>query len=80
MSLELNEKYLEYLQSEYAPSKIPYIECVSELTEKIPVTYETHIFSWNSSPTWEILRDSQNIKSQSQRKYCSGISESTSYY
>ena len=33
----VGQKYLEYLQSEYAPSKIPYIKCVSELTEEIPV-------------------------------------------
>ena len=64
MSVELDLKYLEYLQSEYAPSKIPYIECVSELTEKIPVTYETTSFPGTvlpGSPTWEILRDI-NIK------------------
>jgi hypothetical protein len=64
MSAELDLKYLEYLQSEHAPSKIPYIECVSELTEKIPVTYETTSFPGTvlpGSPTWEILRDI-NIK------------------
>ena len=36
----LEEKYLEYLQAEDALSKIPYIETVPELTEKIPV-YKT---------------------------------------
>ena len=64
MSVELDLKYLEYLQSENAPSKIPYIECVHELTEKIPVTYETTSFPGTvlpGSPTWEILRDI-NIK------------------
>ena len=37
----VGQKYLEYLQTEDALSKIPYIECVLELTEEIPVTYET---------------------------------------
>ena len=30
----VGQKYLEYLQAEDALSKIPYIECVPELTEK----------------------------------------------
>ena len=35
----LEEKYLEYLQTEGAPSKIPYIECVSELTERTGLSF-----------------------------------------
>lgn len=61
---ELEQKYLYYLQELEAPPKIPYIECVSELTEKIPVTYDTNSFPGTvlpNSPTWEALRDI-NIK------------------
>ena len=63
MSTELDLKYLEYLQTEDAPSKIPYIECVPELTEKIPVTYETTSTDsiLSKYPTMDVLRDI-NIK------------------
>jgi len=44
MNIELQNKYIEFLQQIDAPIKIPYIECVSELTEKIPVTYDTNSF------------------------------------
>lgn len=60
---ELEQKYLEYLQTEDTPSKIPYIECVRELTEKIPVTYETTSTGsiLSKHPTMDVLRDI-NIK------------------
>jgi len=64
MNIEIEQKYTEFLQQFGAPIKIPYIECVSELTEKIPVTYETTSFPGTvlpNSPTWEALRDI-NIK------------------
>jgi hypothetical protein len=54
---ELQDKYLAYLQEENAPLKIPYIECVKELTEKIPVTYEaisnmnSKLSDYDGSPT-----------------------------
>ena len=56
----LEQKYKDYLQEPNAPSKIPYIECVKELTTKIPVTYETTSKPGtvlSTSPTWEVLRD-----------------------
>lgn len=64
MNIEIEQKYTEFLQQVGAPIKIPYIECVSELTEKIPVTYETTSFPGTvlpNSPIWEALRDI-NIK------------------
>lgn len=63
MSAELEQKYLEYLQTEDAPSKIPYIECVPELTEKIPVTYEATSTGsiLSKHPTMDVLR-AINIK------------------
>lgn len=62
--MTLQEKYTEFLKESGAPHKIPYIECVPELTEKISVTYPTTskpgtILS--THPTWEVLRDI-NIK------------------
>lgn len=63
----VQENYLAYLQAADAPPKIPYIECVRELTEKIPVTYEaisnmnSKLSDYDGSPTWEVLRDI-NIK------------------
>lgn len=67
----IQENYLAYLQEATAPSKIPYIECVRELTNKIPVTYETtsnpsvSLFTDDSilsrSPSMDVLRDI-NIK------------------
>ena len=56
----IQDNYLAYLQEVNAPSKIPYIECVKELTTKIPVTYETTSKPGtvlSTSPTWEVLRD-----------------------
>ena len=61
---ELELKYEEFLKEPNAPLKIPFIECVSELTEKIPVTYETTSFPGtilSTHPTWAVLRDI-NIK------------------
>lgn len=59
----LNE-YEIYLKANRDVLKIPYVECVPELTEKIPVTYETTSESGTQlppHPTWSILRDT-NIK------------------
>lgn len=60
----LEQRYKDYLQEPNAPLKIPFIECVKELTDKIPVTYPTTsdpgtILS--THPTWAVLRDI-NIK------------------
>lgn len=55
----LNEKYEAFLKEPNAPLKIPYIDTTGELTELIPVTYETTsdpntILS--NYPTWSVLR------------------------
>ena len=62
--IELEQKYLDYLQELEAPSKIPYIECVPELTEKIPVTYETTSFPGTvlpGSPTGQLYKDTNGF-------------------
>jgi hypothetical protein len=56
---EIKGKYIEFLSKPDAPIKIPYIECVPELTEYIPVTYNTTAISGTTltnSPTLEALR------------------------
>lgn len=73
MNEYLKEEYRDYIsnnnndpEKEYIV-KIPYIECVPELTKKIPVTYETIIKHrpedsiLGTHPRWEVLRDI-NIK------------------
>lgn len=69
--MTIQENYLAYLQTANAPLKIPYIECVKELTEKIPVTYDTtsssNVLLSNVTPTWELLRDI-NVKMLSKTK------------
>lgn len=58
MSAELEQKYEDFLKELNAPLKIPFIEAVRELTEFIPVTYETTSsgIPLPDSPTWEVLR------------------------
>lgn len=63
--LTIRERYEEYLKSPGAPLKIPYIECVKDLSEKIPVSFD--ITSDPNSPLTpypkiEVLRDI-NLKS-----------------
>lgn len=55
----LEEKYKEFLEEPNAPLKIPFIDTTKDLTELIPVTYETTshpdtILSTN--PTMNVLR------------------------
>lgn len=62
----LKEEYKNYLKDNNI-RKLPYIECVPELTEKIPVTYDTIIKKrpedtvLGTHPRWAVLRDI-NIK------------------
>ena len=54
------ERYQEYLSRPGAPLKIPYIECVKELSDKIPVTYSTTSDPnkpLDPHPYAEVLRD-----------------------
>ena len=60
----IEERYLQYLIENPTVHKIPYIHCVPELTEKIPVEYKTTSnpnVELPKEPTWDILRDI-NIK------------------
>lgn len=55
----LNEKYEAFLKESNAPLKIPYIETTEDLTDLIPVTYETTSYPdtiLSNHPTWEVLR------------------------
>lgn len=55
----INEKYQEFLEEPNAPLKIPFIDTSEELTELIPVTYETTSDPntvLSNYPTWELLR------------------------
>lgn len=56
---ELEQKYEEFLKESNAPLKIPFIETTEELTELIPVTYETTSYPGtilSTHPTWDVLR------------------------
>ena len=57
--MTINEKYKEFLEQNPSVLKIPFIETTKELTELIPVTYETTSYPdtiLSSHPTWEVLR------------------------
>ena len=56
---ELKQKYENFLKEPNAPLKIPFIETTEELTELIPVTYETTSVPetiLSKHPTWDVLR------------------------
>lgn len=56
----VEERYLQYLTENPTVYKIPYIECVLDITDKIPVTYKTTSdpnVELPKEPTWDILRD-----------------------
>ena len=59
MSTELEQKYKEFLKESSAPSKIPFIETSKDLTNVIPLTYETTSIKdtiLSKNPTMNALR------------------------
>lgn len=55
----LEEKYEEFLKTSSAPLKLPYIDTTEDLTELIPVTYDTTSVPGtilSNNPTVEVLR------------------------
>lgn len=55
----LEEKYEEFLKTPNAPLKLPYIDTTKDLTELIPVTYDTTSVPGtilSNNPTVEVLR------------------------
>ena len=59
MSSELEQKYENFLKEPNAPLKIPFIETSKDLTDLIPVTYETTSIKdtiLSKNPTMKVLR------------------------
>lgn len=70
--MTIKNKYRAYLLEPDAPVKIPYIECVRELTDKIPVEYPTTSKPDQvlpTHPTWDILRDINIKQNKKTREY-----------